>query len=100
MHIKKDLNMTENSDTQLSKVLWHCRRGMLELDVMLQRFCTQVYSSLSLEQQQLFELLLEEADQDLQRWLVGAKPCEQSKFQDMLLVIRHMHIMSKDSQTA
>jgi antitoxin CptB len=92
--------MTTNSENELSKVLWRCRRGMLELDVMLQRFCNEVYELLSIQQQQLFEELLEEADQDLQRWLVGAKLCDKPKFQDMLLVIRHMHVTNKDKLPA
>lgn len=93
--------MVNDSENKLSKVLWGCRRGMLELDVMLQRFCNEVFEQLSAEQQQLFIALLEEADQDLHRWLVGAKLCEKPKFQDMLLVIRHMHIISnKDKQPA
>ena len=93
--------MVKDSENKLSKVLWHCRRGMLELDVMLQRFCSEVFELLSIEQQQLFEDLLEEADQDLHRWLVSAQLCEKPRFQDMLLVIRHMHVTShKDSLPA
>lgn len=84
---------SQDSENKLSKVRWRCRRGMLELDVMLQNFCEQVYASLAPEKQQLFEDLLEEADQDLQRWLVGSHACDKAHFQDMLLVIRHMHNM-------
>lgn len=80
-----------DSENKLSKVLWRCRRGMLELDVMLQSFCEQMYSTLTADKQALFEELLEEADQDLQRWLTGGQPCDKAKFQDMLLVIRFMH---------
>lgn len=83
-----------DSENKLSKVRWRCRRGMLELDVMLQKFCDAVYTSLSPEKQQLFEDLLESADQDLQRWLVGTEPTSNPKFQDMILVIRHMHAMA------
>ncbi len=83
--------MQNTQAENLSKMLWRCRRGMLELDVMLQKFCETVFPTLSLEKQQLFAELLEEADQDLQRWLAGGQPCEKAKFQDMLLVIRHLH---------
>lgn len=80
-----------DSDDKLSKVLWRCRRGMLELDVMLQAFCNAVYSSMAPDKQQLFEDLLAEEDPDLQRWLITGEPCEKPRFQDMLLVIRYMH---------
>lgn len=92
--------MITDSENKLSRVLWRCRRGMLELDVMLQGFCNQVFGLLDPPQQQLFEDLLEEADQDLHRWLVAAQPCENPKFQDLLLVIRHLHVMNKDRQPA
>jgi len=94
------MTIANNSETKLSKVLWACRRGMLELDVMLQNFCEQAYEKLSSEQQQLFEELLLEEDQDLQRWLVGAEVCDKPIFQDLLLVIRHMYAMSQQVEPA
>lgn len=86
--------MNNEEDNNLSKIRWRCRRGLLELDVMLQTFCDKVYPNLNLEKQQLFAELLEEEDQDLQRWLTGGQPCEKPKLQDMLLVIRHMHSLA------
>ncbi len=94
------MSIVNDSGSKLSRVLWSCRRGMLELDVMLQNFCEQSYSCLSVEKQQLFEALLKEEDQDLQRWLVGAQVCEKDNFQDLLLVIRHMYAMKKQGQPA
>lgn len=89
--------MRNNSENKLSRVLWACRRGMLELDVILQNFCEQAYEKLTIEQQQLFESLLQEEDQDLQRWLVGAEVCDKPIFQDLLLVIRHMYTMNQQT---
>jgi antitoxin CptB len=82
-------------DKKLAQVKWNCRRGMLELDMMLIGFCDAVYPTLNQEKQALFEELLQENDQDLQRWLVGAKVCEKPKFQDMLLIIRHEYIKNQ-----
>ena len=83
-----------DSENKLSKVQWRCKRGMLELDLMLQDFCNEVYLSLSPEKQVLFEQLLECEDQDLQRWLVGNEPASNPKLQDLILVIRHMHAVA------
>jgi antitoxin CptB len=94
------MTIVNDSESKLSKVLWACRRGMLELDVILQNFCEQSYDKLTMEQQQLFEALLQEEDQDLQRWLVGAEVCDKPKFQDLLLVIRHMYSMSQQAVPA
>jgi antitoxin CptB len=82
-----------DSENKLSKVLWRCKRGMLELDLMLQNFCEQAYVSLAPEKQDLFEELLQEQDTDLQSWLVTGVPATNAKFQDMILVIRHLHTM-------
>ena len=79
-----------DSENKLAKARMACRRGMLELDVMLQNFCDKVFLSLSPEKQNLFSELLESTDQDLYTWLLGMQ-ASQPKFQDMILVIRHMH---------
>lgn len=90
----------KDSEDKLAEVKWHCRRGMLELDVMLQNFVDSAYEGLRPEQQELFEELLKCEDQDLYNWLIGSEACPNSKFQDMLLVIRHMYAMSKNVEPA
>jgi antitoxin CptB len=54
-----------------ARVRWHCRRGMLELDEILQNFFDKHYLHLSTREQELFERLLECPDQDLFKWLLG-----------------------------
>ncbi|PCH56700.1 MAG: succinate dehydrogenase assembly factor 2 family protein [Legionellales bacterium] len=49
---------------------WQCRRGMLELDVLLERYLQQFDALTELEQQQ-FAALLAHSDQDLFDWLLG-----------------------------
>lgn len=56
------------------KLIWECRRGMLELDVWLGNFLKEAYLSLSPEDKVLFEKLLQCNDQDLFDWLSGKKP--------------------------
>ena len=46
-------------------IRWRCRRGLLELDIMLQSFLEIKYDDLSLEEAQLFEQLLEIEDNPL-----------------------------------
>ena len=50
---------------------WACRRGMLELDVLLNNFLTEAYPTLTLHQQTLFNQLLENNDQDLFEWFMN-----------------------------
>jgi antitoxin CptB len=51
---------------------WQCRRGMLELDLILSRFLGVAYGTLDAEDKARFARLLEEEDQVLHRWLMGA----------------------------
>src|SRR5579863_8836878 len=50
---------------KINRVRWQCRRGMLELDLLLQSFFDKHYVSLSEVNKALFEQLLEHHDQDL-----------------------------------
>jgi len=54
-----------------SKLRWACRRGMLELDVLLNNFLTEAYPNLSLEEKKHFAELLSYPDPALFAWLLG-----------------------------
>jgi antitoxin CptB len=55
------------------RLRWACRRGMLELDIMLGRFLERSFLSLAAHEQELFIKLLSCEDQDLFEWLTGKK---------------------------
>lgn len=57
--------------TELRRLKWHCRRGLLELDVLFENFLEQRYTALTPEDQKAFSALLACADQDLLYWLLG-----------------------------
>lgn len=65
--------MTRNNYmiTQIAKLRWNCRRGMLELDLLLLPFLEKVFPKLSAQEQTVFEQLLACTDQDLYIWLIG-----------------------------
>lgn len=56
---------------QHSKLRWRCRRGMLELDLLLQGFLDHGYSSLAEQGQEAFQQLLTYPDQDLFEYLMA-----------------------------
>ena len=58
-------------ETQRARLLWQCRRGMLELDAMLQAFMEKAYDDLNAHQQKAFEILLQTPDQLLLEYLMG-----------------------------
>ena len=50
---------------------WQCRRGMLELDLLLNNFVDKKVHALSQQEKQSFELLLSYPDQTLLDLLLG-----------------------------
>ena len=56
-----------------NRLMWASRRGMLELDLMLQPFVEKHYDQLDQTDQQLFQELLELEDQQLFLWLVRSE---------------------------
>jgi len=71
-----------------SRLLWACRRGMLELDVLFIPFVKEAYDDLSDPDKLTFERLLTNEDPDLFAWFMGHKTCpdaEQAKIIDVIL---------------
>lgn len=59
---------------------WRIRRGMWELDILLENFLKQQYPTLSAQDKQLFEALLALEDTQLFAWLVQGDTCPDAKF--------------------
>ena len=64
-------DVNKGTDAQRARLLWQCRRGMLELDAMLQAFMDKAYDDLNDVQQHAFEVLLQTPDQLLLEYLMG-----------------------------
>lgn len=68
-----------NDQAELSKLRWRCRRGMQEMDIMLQRYLERCYGQAEEAEQQAFAALLDTEDDQLWDWLIGrAQPGEPS----------------------
>ncbi len=72
------------------KLEWQCRRGMLELDVILLPFLEQYFDSLNLQQQQAFVELLSFPDPDIYTWRMGFGDCEHQSLAEILAKIREL----------
>lgn len=59
------------SPDRIAKAKWQCRRGMLELDLILARFVEHALSNLKAEEFVLFEKLLDASDPELYSWVMG-----------------------------
>lgn len=70
-----------------ARLAWHCRRGMLELDLILQRFFANHVDNLTENQVYSFELLLTNNDPDLYSWLMGYSNPEQKELIEIVQFI-------------
>jgi antitoxin CptB len=75
---------TEPEATEINRMRWQCRRGMLELDYLLLEFVENQYTGLSSARKADFRRLLEESDQDLQRWLISGQVPKDSAYADLI----------------
>lgn len=57
---------------QRARLSWQCRRGMLELDLLLQGFVDEHYDRLTPAEQQAFETLLSYPDALLYEYFLGS----------------------------
>lgn len=57
--------------SELARMRWKCRRGMLELDLLLRDFLDSGYQNLDEAGQQLLDRILDYPDAVLLEWLMG-----------------------------
>ena len=72
----------------LSRLAWACRRGMLELDVLLGNYLSEVYPSLLMADKLLFIRLLGAQDPELFAFIMGHEIPEDAALADMAGRIR------------
>lgn len=72
-----------------SRLRWACRRGMLELDLLLTRFLEEAFLYLPEHEQILFIQLIETNDQDLFLWLTGKEISKNQQLNLIIEKIRH-----------
>ena len=54
-----------------ARLLWRCRRGIKEMDIILQEFINVSYDQLNDEDKNAFSKLLDEQDLDILNWIMG-----------------------------
>ena len=60
-----------NEDAELGRLLWRCRRGMRELDQLLERYLDCAWRDAEPFERAGFERLLACEDDQLWRWFLG-----------------------------
>lgn len=69
------------------RLKWACRRGMLELDVLLMPFIDEAFEQISEQEQVTFERLLTCEDPELFAWFMGHERCEDQALNAMVQLI-------------
>ena len=60
-----------SEDAELRKLRWRCRRGMRELDQLLERWLEREWRQSPTTQREAFLRLLDTEDDTLWRWFLG-----------------------------
>jgi len=70
------------------RIRWRCRRGMRELDVLLEKYLSQLFDQAAASEQAAFLHLLDQEDPDIWAWLIGyAQP--PPELADVILRLQH-----------
>ncbi|HEY0720519.1 MAG TPA: succinate dehydrogenase assembly factor 2 [Gammaproteobacteria bacterium] len=75
--------------SDLARLAWRCRRGMLELDLLLQGFLEHGYDELGKAQRMRFVQLLELNDQQLLDYLMEREIPKERDDVELISKIRH-----------
>jgi antitoxin CptB len=75
-------------ETERSRLLWRCRRGIREMDIVLTEFLEQSYDTLHDDGKKAFVRLLDEPDLDILNWIMGKGEPENIALKNIILLIR------------
>ena len=73
---------------ELDKIKWRCRRGLLELDLILEKFNRQYLASLDPEQLERFQELLAFPDHDLLDLVMARAAPPDPRYSSVLQLLR------------
>ena len=79
MTIMYATELKDYTPEEKARIKWACRRGMLELDVVIMPFFEERFEQLSIAEKQDFVALLECQDPDLFAWIMGHARSENLK---------------------
>ncbi len=83
-----DFEFSKEPMRELERARWRCRRGLLELDIVLQRFMDEHYARLSETELRQFEILLDLSDNDLWEMIALRKETENRNLQPVLHLLQ------------
>ncbi|MBV6476503.1 MAG: succinate dehydrogenase assembly factor 2 [Rhodocyclaceae bacterium] len=76
--------MDEDRGARLRRLRWHCRRALLELDLMFQRYWRRVGDEVDVESEAALERLVAMEDHDLWDLVSGRRRTDDPQLNGML----------------
>ncbi len=73
---------------ELGRLRWRCRRGMKELDILLERYLEQGYLRADWAERSAFARLLAASDPELAAWLIYGRPCPDPQLAKIIAILR------------
>lgn len=80
----------ETQQRDHNRVRWLCRRGMKELDIVMNRYLENIYGALSEQDQQHFKDFLELEDPDIYSWMMGRSNPENEHYSAIIKQLKNM----------
>ena len=74
--------------SELDRIRWQCRRGMLELDLTLAKFLDHDYAALTASEKAAFRSLLDRSDEELWALISGRKEPEAAELAPVVRLLR------------
>ncbi len=71
-----------------SRIKWKCRRGLLELDIIFEKFCSTVLPAMDGEKKRLFFVFLDTPDQVLMDWVFTQALPEDKQDAEFVMMLR------------
>jgi antitoxin CptB len=80
--------MSDELEVELRRLRWRCRRGMRELDQLLERYLERAWRQSSEAERGVFLRLLETEDDRLWHWFMGHETADDAEVQALVERIR------------
>ena len=77
------------TDIELNRLRWRCRRGLLENDLVLERFLDRHGAALDRERLAILNELLALPDPDLWALVSGQRECDEPRLAPMVAMLRN-----------
>jgi succinate dehydrogenase flavin-adding protein (antitoxin of CptAB toxin-antitoxin module) len=77
------------TEQEMNRLRWHCRRGLLENDLVLQRFLERHGRELEGERLSAFKALLDYADDELWGIVSGRSECRDPALGEVVGLLRN-----------